>query len=176
MTTSEKGFSISNFALDKDAVRAGIWMDIADGLRLRVARISSPDFEAHMRRTNKNAGAMKRFRQSILESDEDTLLETTIMEGMAKHILLDWENLQEDDGVTPIVYSWEKALSLFQDYPEFYKIVVQCATDYDGYRKSDVESAAKNSGASSSGTKSGEATPQNSEMSTNVKASPSPST
>lgn len=175
MTQSGKGFSIGNFALDKTAEREGIWVDVgAEGLALKVARISSPDFEAHIRRTNTQKGTMSRFRQQIIARDDDSMLEEAIMTGVSKHILLGWRNLTEEDGTTPIEYSHEKALELFKNYPEFYRMVLEYSAEYDGYRNATIKATAKNSGNSSSGTVSGEMTPPTSEAPTKEKVSPSP--
>ncbi|MEK0325610.1 MAG: hypothetical protein QQN63_07885 [Nitrosopumilus sp.] len=171
MTKSGQGFSIANFALDKTAEREGIWIDVGEGgLKLLIARISSPDFEAHLRRSNTQRGAVSRFRQQIIQRDDDAMLEEAIMIGVAKFILLNWENLTEEDG-TPIAYSYDKALQLFKTYIEFYRMVLEYAAEYDGYRHQTVQATAKNLDNSSSGTPSGEKTPGTQEQSVKVSSS-----
>ncbi len=156
---SGQGFKISKFALDETAEREGIWVDAGDGLRLLVARISSPAYEEHLRQHSRTTST--RFRPHVSFSAEEAL-EDAVMEGVAKHILLGWENLEEDDG-TPIIYSWGKALEYFQKYREFYKLVLEFATEYDGYRVVQQEVDAKNLSAVSSGSSSGVSTPTPSE-------------
>lgn len=148
-----KGFKITNFALDKRAEKEGIWIDVGAGLELRIARISSPDFEEYMRKHSRVNPT--RFRPLV--ASNTAVDEEATMRGVARYILLDWRNLQ-DEKDQPIVYSEATAYKLLNEYPEFYKLVLGYSMEYDGYRLAEQETAAKNLPLQSSGTSTGQKT------------------
>lgn len=134
---SQKTFSIRNLKLDPKAEAEGVWFDVGGGLRLRIARISSPPFENWMRKNTRIAATKK-----LIAIDED--LETQIRPGVAKFILLGWENLT-DEKDQPIPYSEQMALKLLTEYREFFRLVMGYAQEYEGYRVSDQQEAEGNS-------------------------------
>lgn len=130
----------------------GIWVDYEAGVRVKVARLSNTKFEQALRTASKPHLRQIRSKRAPLD-----LIENLTREAAARHILLGWENLDDDDG-TPIPYSPERALEIFNDptLHDFYKFVMQISTDSELYRREDMEESLGNSQAGSNGTSSSE--------------------
>lgn len=127
---------ISEFHLNPKAEQEGVWFDVGKGLRLKIARISSPAFENWVRTNTRLAQTRKLITQ-------DNAPDAEMIPGIARHILRDWENLT-DDNDQPVPYSVQKAEEYLTKYKEFLKMVLLYATEYDGFRASQAAEDAKN--------------------------------
>jgi hypothetical protein len=67
---------------------------------------------------------------------------------MAKFVLLDWKNIQDDDN-KDVPYSKEMALKWLTEHSDFYRLVLDLSQDAGLYR--DDEGSAGNSLPTSSG-------------------------
>ena len=125
---------ISAFKTDDKLETSGVWVDVAD-LRLRIARMNNPQYEACFRKLSRP------HVDGIAAGLTDlTLIEDLMKQAMSQTILLDWDNLQDEDGKA-IVYSKEKALELLRTVPDFYRMVLRQAQDREKYLAGDLESA-----------------------------------
>lgn len=96
----------------------GVWVDCAEGLRLKVARTNNPTYRKYLVKNSRGLNS-------------DALFEVT-RRGISKYVLLGWQNLQEDGKDVP--FSSEKAEQLFKDVPDFLDLVCSFANDPDVFK------------------------------------------
>lgn len=138
-------FKISRLKADPQREVEGVWVDVYDGLRLRVARLTNPHFrEAVRKQGRKHQLSMRRGLVDDAQLDDITRV------AVAKYVLLGWENLV-DDNDKPIPYSPEKALEIFKESPDFYDMVIEYANDITLFKDAVAEDAKGNSSTSSNG-------------------------
>lgn len=130
---------ISSLAPADDLSEEGVWVDYLAGTRIRVGFVGRRAFKDYLAANTRNKRLTKR------STDDTGMTEEEWMVGAAKHLLLDWENFEEDDG-SPIPYSPERALELFQDEKTkfIFLDVVQLATQLENFRREDEKEVSKN--------------------------------
>ena len=131
---------LSQIRNDVDAMVHGVWVPFEAGIRLKIARLWN---EQHARCMAKlNDEKMDRLRS---DKDKKQAERDIMRESVARTILLDWENLEDDDGQA-IPYSADKALELFNDprYRDFYDFVIETAMQRHLYREKAKMAKAKN--------------------------------
>lgn len=128
---------LSEYKYDSVKEQEGIWFTTPEGLKLRVARAGNPKALAMTRKLG--VENQRRFRRTDLGDLVDDLSKQVA----AKYILLDWAELEDDDG-KPITFSSQKALEIFREYNEFYQEVMEYASRDDEFRDTMVEEAVKN--------------------------------
>ena len=141
------GFDLAKLRTDKDKSENGVWMNVdPEGVvQLKLARIKNPKFMNFMRDRmlsgKAGKGASKKIAQLMGESAVD---EATIVEGIAKFVLLDWKGILEDGKEIP--YSQETAERVLADeqYQEFLEIVVEMASDNEAFRAKAIGEVAGN--------------------------------
>jgi len=126
---------ISEFATDVQAEVEGVWIDVGDGLKLRVARFGNKRFQRYL------ASMAKPFSRT---SPTNEIAEGILRKAIARHVLMDWENLTEEDG-TDIGYSEEKAVELFESHNDFYMLVQDLSKEVDNFKRTTDEEAEGNS-------------------------------
>lgn len=122
----------------------GVWVEYGGGLSFLIARIRNPKMKDAMQRYQAKAARTRRGAIKDTEIDTDKLLQE-LAPYMAKYVLLDWKNLDDDIG-KPIPYSSDKALEIFKD-PAFEDIlifVLDASQDAALYRQQQLEAEAKN--------------------------------
>jgi len=150
-------FDITQLATNEKSENEGVWIDFDGGLRLKIARVNNDAHEGFMLEQRRKFAKKKRVGASI-EIGKEKLHELTV-ESMAKHILLDWENMRENGG-EPIPYSVAEATRMLSSYKEFYKLVEAEAMDIANFRDEMEAEELGNSGSSADGTDDG-VTPSN---------------
>ena len=129
--------SLSSFKYDSSK-EDGVWFITQEGLQLKIARLGNAKAARLTRKLAiENSRALRRDKSG------DLLLELAI-KVHAKHILVDWKDILEDDEKTPIPYSSRKAEELFTEFPAFLEEVLEYATREDDFREEIVETAVKN--------------------------------
>ncbi len=151
--SEKKGFRISRLGVDSQKEREGVWIDAGAGLRLLVARISSPDYEAYVRKHVRNQSPLA--SRGIL--DEDEIMQEGVMVAASRFLILGWEALL-DDNDEEIPYSPEKAIELFDKFPEFYLMILRFSMEFDRFSLDSENQAIKNSSVDSSGAQAGTST------------------
>lgn len=145
-----RGFNISKLAVDPQKEKDGVWFDGPNGLRLRVARLSNPEYQEAIQKLGRPY--MRQIRNNTIAAAD---LNRITVKALAKHILLDWENLlDENDEVVP--YSVAKAEEYLRRYPEFVQMVEDYAQGLDAFQADAQEDAEGNSSAASSGSSDGQ--------------------
>lgn len=131
---------ISSVKADPVKAESGVWVDYEAGIRLKIARMNNPAFEAFVRA--KQRPKIRGFRANKATDDE---LNELTREAVARHVLVGWENVEDDDG-NLIPYSPEKSLEFLKDpaLSDLYQFVVLQASDAAAYRAEATEEAVKN--------------------------------
>lgn len=117
----------------------GVWVEIGDGARIKVARIGNPRHAAMLRRLS--APYRRQINNSTLPDDVAFRISG---EAMADAILLDWEGLELDGA--PLLYSRQAAKDLLcnQQLKDFRSQVQAAAEDEEAFRQVVIEEAEKN--------------------------------
>lgn len=118
----------------------GVWVDFVLGIKLLIARARNPKYLALMQRL------VDPHRQEIRSNEMDLeVLNDILKQVRAETVLLDWENIEDDKGIT-IPYSSEKALEFFKDpeLKDFYTFVVITSENMENFKKNLVKDAEKN--------------------------------
>jgi len=137
---------LSNLAVDSTASEEGVWAEYEAGIEFKIARLGNPRYQQELARL---IGRLSKRGQRDWAGER---LEKAQRPAVARHIIRDWRNVDDDDGNT-IPYSPEKALEIISDpqYQPIYDWIMQVAQDEEEYRLSRVEEQAGNSNGTSSG-------------------------
>lgn len=120
---------ISTFATDLDLEENGVWVDIGDGGKLKVARMGNPRYRECVSRISRPHRTQIR-NKTIAEDFSDELL----LKAMAETILVGWEGIEDDKGKA-IKYSVENSFNLMNDLRDFRNLVVELATEQAAFRR-----------------------------------------
>lgn len=132
--------TLKNYKYDKNKEEEGVWFTTTEGLKLKIARVGNAKATRMMRRL----GVENRNRLRRTNETSGDLVDDLSKQVASKHILIDWDDILEDDEVTKILYSSEKALELFREYNEFFMEVMEYAGQDESFRMEEVEEASKN--------------------------------
>jgi hypothetical protein len=139
------------YETSKELESEGVWEDIGEGFRVRVARANNP----HHQRTAESL--MRPYRRQIASGNLSVEKQQEItIKSMAECLLLDWDGLVIDEKAVP--YSVSQAIELLTEYKDFREEVAEIAQSMDLFRSKEVEDAEKNSSSGSSGKSSGKTT------------------
>lgn len=132
---------ISAIKQDADKVDNGTMVRYAEDIMLRIANINNAAYREA--RTKILKPFLRQIRSKAMTAEE--VLEV-IKPAVAKHLLLGWENLQDDTG-TEIEYSAEQALKFFRDpaLSDLFMFVIETAGENELYRVEEREESEKNS-------------------------------
>ena len=135
-------FNIKQLSFDRSKEQNGVWVDEngivvptpeGDGLFLKIARLGNPGYKEHLRKLGKPH--QRKIRKGNVKIE---LVEELSKKAIAKHVLLDWKNLQDENEKGKLVdvpFSEKKALEYLKQYEEFYEMVVEFATDAELFRQ-----------------------------------------
>ena len=110
----------------------GIWQDMGDGIRMRIARIGNPKYQKMFQRISKPH--RKAIRRGTLKED---VAEKLMIECTAETILLDWEGIELDGQSLP--YSKENAIKILTDFKDLKEYVNDFANEMEAYMEVDAE-------------------------------------
>ena len=128
---------LSSIKKDVAAAEAGVWINgVMGDLDVKIASAGNRKYLESLR------NAMKPYQRNIKNVSDEIFLEIQ-NKCVAKHVLVDWRNLQDDNGVD-IPYSYEKAAELLQDpeNEEFRKTVINLSEETEVFRKGVIEDLA----------------------------------
>ena len=133
---------LSAIRTDLQRAENGTWVPFAEGIEVCIASLNSERFKAARRRLLKPH--LRQLRAGTGEAGEKIL--ELIKPAVARFIVVDWRNLQDDDG-RPIPYSADKCLELFGDptLQDFYAWVLNTAGESELFRQELLDDAEKNS-------------------------------
>jgi len=133
------------FETDRALEEEGVWYDVGDGGRVKVARANNRRFRDRFRALAR--GKERQIQQNILPED---VAEELLCKAMAHGLLLDWSGI-EDNGAA-VAYSEQAATEMLKRYPDFRRLIDALADNMEAYRAAREEDAEKNSAPSSAGT------------------------
>jgi hypothetical protein len=125
------------FGTDKVKEKEGVWQDMGDGLKMRIARIGNPKYQKRFEALSKPH--RRALRRGTLSNE---IAEKLLVQCIAETIVLDWEGVEEDGAETP--FSVENAVRILLEYPELRKYVEDIANEMEGYKAEDDEEAIDN--------------------------------
>jgi hypothetical protein len=122
----------SSLKTDPNKETRGVWMNYGGGLKVLIARSNNAKFRDMVNR-------LTRPHQVALKTGmvEPKVAEEIMRTSAAQHILLGWENLEDDDG-NAIPYSPEKAKQLFDEAPDFFSTVMELANSAALFKVDDL--------------------------------------
>lgn len=131
---------LSTIKKDVNAAESGVWVNgVLEDLDVKIASAGNRKYIDALR------NALKPYtnRSNGLKNIPDNVFLEIQNKCIAKHVLLDWRHLQDDDG-NDIPYSYEKAVELLQDpeNEEFRKVVVSLSEEAEVFRKGALEDLA----------------------------------
>lgn len=125
----------STFATDLDLEENGVWIDLGDGTRIKLARIGNPAYKKHFRQQLKPYRSVA-ARKNISEKKWAEMS----AELLSKTVVLDWEGWEDDKG-KPVKFSQEHAYDMLVGLKDFRKFVEELADEQATFaREADEES------------------------------------
>ena len=125
------------FGTDKVKEKDGVWQDMGDGLKMRIARIGNPKYQKRFEALSKPH--RRALRRGTLSNE---IAEKLLIQCMSETIVLDWEGIEENG--EEIQFSVENATRILTDYPELRKYVEDIANEMEGYKADDDEETIDN--------------------------------
>lgn len=141
-----------HYRTDETGEAEGVWIDWAEGARLKVARLGNPTYQKRFQALLKPHRHL-RDRGLLPEDVQSEILNKCI----AETILVDWEGVEYEGKALP--YSSDNALKLISEFKDFREDILTVAGEQAVYRQTEVDESSKNSPKSSSGKSSGGNTP-----------------
>lgn len=120
---------LSTIKIDNDKA-SGIWVEYSLDIKLKIASLRNKGYQAFIRKEGKEYQVQ--IAHGVLN---DEALEPIFIRALAKHVLVDWKNIEDDDG-SPIPYSQEKAEEILAnpEYRDLLDFVMATAQDRERYR------------------------------------------
>ena len=125
------------FGTDASKEKDGVWYDLADGLRMRIARVGNPNYQKTFQKLSKPH--RRAIRRGTLP---DEVAEKLLIQCMAETIVLDWSGV-EDEGVE-IPYSKEAVITILTKYPELRNYINDIANELEAFQEELDEEAVEN--------------------------------
>lgn len=131
---------LTEIRTDLEKVEKGVWVDFLADIKLCIASVNNPNYKQHRSRLLKPH--LRRIRGNQMSQDE---ILDVVKPAIAKHILVDWKNLEDESG-KPIKYSSDKALDLFMDkeLSSLFDFVIETMGDSELFRLECLDEAEKN--------------------------------
>ncbi len=115
------------FATDKEKELEGVWFPLGDGLEILVARMNNTNYTSRVRKQMQPYQST--FQRKALKEDAAEAIQNKAMAGT---IVLDWKDMQDEDGAEG-PFSEEICVKYLQLYPEFKKAILEFAGNMDNY-------------------------------------------
>lgn len=136
----------TNTTLEQD----GVWVDIGEGAKVRVARFGNPAYQKHLERSYKPYRKMQRTG-----TVPEELQRKLFIDAMANTILLDWSGFKDDNGAD-VPYSVSAAIEKLTDLKDFREFISELATEAETFRDEEIAEEGDLLAKKSDGTSSGE--------------------
>ena len=127
---------LSKNRVDLDLATAGVWVPLDDG-RLKIAQWMNESQRAYIAKRMEPYNRTKATSRG--KNIEEEIAEDILMESVARHVLVGWENMS--DGGAELVYSTANAKRLLADKSLrwFYEYVVEQAQDIGNFMQEELE-------------------------------------
>jgi len=123
------------FGTDKDFEENGVWVDIGDGAKIKVARISNSRAAKAMQKLQESNKVAEKFNSSAINDE-------AVIKIISETVLLDWEGMTEDG--ENVQYSNENAFKMLSKYNDFFTVVTELSGKMETFRKQDIEEDKEN--------------------------------
>lgn len=126
-----------HFETDRALEEEGVWFDVGDGGRLKIARRGNRRYRDRLRALTRG-----KERQLQLNTLPEDVAEDLLCAALASGILLDWEAIEENG--RKVAYTEQAAADMLRRYPDFRILVESLSDDMEAYRAREEELAEKN--------------------------------
>lgn len=125
-----------DFSTNKKLEDEGVWIDIGDGAKLKIARAGNKQANAVSKQLAKPYMAQIQYGKL-----SDEVATQIAVEVMAKAILLDWKGIQYDGQEMP--YNTDNAIKILTELPDFRDYVSQVANERKTFQREIDEAITK---------------------------------
>lgn len=126
------------FGTNPQLEQEGVWVDLGDGARVRIARRDTVRYRETLR---KESAPYRQVARAGLLSDETS--NQILVKVLARTVLLDWEGITEDG--QPVPYSYENAVRLLTTYRDFLEFVTTASGEAEAFKAESDRADLKNS-------------------------------
>jgi hypothetical protein len=134
------------YRTDRDLEEEGAWVDLGDGIKIKIARLQSQRARRVLARLYRPYDNMRQSGRKVPDSVQETVTRRWIAEG----VLLDWEGVSDAAGKT-IPFTPDSALEVFEAFPDFLDEVVYFSREQETFRAERLETVKGNSPRRSAG-------------------------
>ncbi len=127
--------------LDPDKVREGTFVEWRSGIRLRLRMLWNEDVKAATR--DALAAMDPKEKPTTLEEIEDAPFFRDVV---SEHVLVGWENVEDEESGEPLAYSPSTGRAYFDDprLPHFFPELIELARRHSTFKLAAQESDRKN--------------------------------
>lgn len=127
---------VTKYAVDLNLESEGAWVDMGDGLEVKLARWGNQEFYKALEAESKKTKPGKTIDADADRANLDRVIST--------HIIKDWRGLNEAGKA--VKYSPEKAFEILQteNLKDFRLEIIEEANERERYRLDRIEDSAKN--------------------------------
>lgn len=126
---------LKSFQTNKTAEEQGVFVDIADGVSVKVKRFNNEKAQAYLEQ-------LRRPYRSFRDGVPAKALEEILRKVTAKEVIADWKGVTDENDVE-VKFSPDAAEKLFEKFPDFYRAVVDLSTAKEVFLAAEVD-AVKN--------------------------------
>lgn len=130
---------LQNFATDESLEEQGVWVNLGNGVEVKVARMGNSAHKAEWRKLQQPH--LKEIRLNTL--DEETARDLAL-KALSRTILLDWSGIKDVDG-KEVEYSEENAYEALRDNRDFRNAIEEIASEREAFKEELEEDSQKNS-------------------------------
>lgn len=127
---------MERYKTDRNLEENGQWVELGDGLEIKVARISSERSKAVRHRLEKPYAKM---RGEIPTSIQEQIL----IKQIAEAVLLDWKGVTDEEGKA-VECTLDAKIKMLTEFKDFLQDVVMVAMEAETFKAQKIEEASKN--------------------------------
>ena len=124
---------------DQVAEEKGIWIDISDGVRIKIASTESKRYREKVTQLLKPYRKILQAGGRVPDAKQEQITVDSIVDGL----LLDWEGVSDREGAI-LEYNRENARKVVGELKRLRDIVLEVASEAEVFNKRVIEEAAKN--------------------------------
>lgn len=117
------------FATDTNLEEEGVWVDIGDNAKIKIARLGNSKSKELFKAINRQQKIKKKYLEDTPEEE--------VIPVLAKAILLDWDGIKIKGEVLP--YSYANAVKALTEYKDFRNLVLELSMEAETFRKQEIE-------------------------------------
>jgi len=117
------------FSTDVSLEEEGVWITLDEASAIKIARLNNKAFKQLATKIGKQS--------KIIAKHTDDIPEETLIQLIAKTILLDWKGIKVKG--KEVVYSVENAIKFMTEYKDFRDLVIELANEKETFRRVEIE-------------------------------------